>query len=184
MRTDEQLVAEYLRGNEQALRLLIERYLRPIYNFVYRYTGESSNAEEITQDVFVSVWKNINRFDLNKKFKTWIFTIARNTSLNWLKKKKPINFSRFEDNNGDNIFLESTADPLPLPDELFEHVDLSQKLSKAMDNLSPDYRAVLMLHYSNSMTFQEIAESLGESINTVKSRHRRALIQLRQLLVT
>jgi RNA polymerase sigma-70 factor, ECF subfamily len=183
MQTDEQLIAEYLKGDEQALRLLIDRYLKPIYNFVYRYTGEPNHAEEITQDVFVNVWRNINRFDPNKRFKTWLFAIAKNTSLNWLKKKKPINFSKFENEDGDNVLLESTADPSPLPDELFERSDLSRKLSEAMDQLSPNYRAVLLLHYNDHMTFQEIAESLGGSINTVKSRHRRALIQLKGFLV-
>ena len=183
MQTDEQLIAEYLKGNEQALRSLIERYLRPIYNFVYRYTGEFSHAEEITQDVFVSVWRNIDRFDPDRKFKTWLFAIAKNTALNWLKKKKPVNFSKFENESGGNVLLESTADPSPLPDELFELSNLSDKLSEAMDRLSPDYRVVLLLHYNDHMTFQEIAESLSESINTVKSRHRRALIQLREFFV-
>jgi RNA polymerase sigma-70 factor (ECF subfamily) len=183
MQTDEQLIAEYLKGDEHALRSLIERYLRPIYNFVYRYTGEQSHAEEITQDVFVNVWRNINRFDPDKKFKTWLFAIAKNTSLNWIKKKRPINFSRFENEEGDNVFLESTADPSPLPSELFERADLSRKLSEAMGRLSPNYKAVLILHYNEHMTFQEIAESIGESINTVKSRHRRALTQLKEFLV-
>jgi RNA polymerase sigma-70 factor (ECF subfamily) len=183
MQTDEQLIAEYLKGNEEALRLLIERYLKPIYNFVYRYIGNPSHAEEITQDVFVSVWRNLNKFDPSKKFKTWLFAIAKNTSLNWIKKKKPMNFSQFENEDGENVLLESTADPAPLPDKLFERSDLAQKLSGAMSRLSPNYRAVLLLHYNDHMTFQEIAESLGESINTVKSRHRRALVQLSEFLI-
>jgi len=183
METDEQLIAKYIKGDGRALRVLIERYLRSIYNFVYRYTGDQGHAEEIVQDVFVSVWKNVDKFDPKKKFKTWLFTIAKNASLNWLKKKRPINFSKFENEDGDNVLIESTADILPLPDELFARSDLSKKLSEAMDRLTPNYKAVMVLHYNEHMTFQEIAESLGESINTVKSRHRRALIKLRGFLV-
>ncbi len=183
METDEQLVIRYLKGEEEALQLLIKRYLKPVYNFVYRYTARADSAEEITQDVFLSVWRNIKSFDLSRKFKTWLFAIAKNTSLNWLKKKRPLNFSQFDGEDGDNLFSESIADSSPLPDELFARADLADRLTEAMSKLSPDYRTVLLLHYHSGLTFQEIAESLDESINTIKSRHRRALVRLRELLV-
>ncbi len=187
MSTDEQLIKMHLAGNDEALQSLIERYLRPIYNFVYRYVGNDGDAEDITQDVFVSVWKNIKKFDLNKKFKTWIFTIAKNTSLNWMKKKKPFLFSEFFAKDGENeedrnLFINSIADPSPLPDELFTRADFARKLSTAMERLNPNYRMVLFLRYNDHFTFREIAESLGEPLHTVKSRHRRALILLKKLL--
>ncbi len=183
MPTDEQLVAEYLDGNEAALHTIIERYLRPIYGFVYRYVGSSGDAEDITQDVFVSVWRNIRKFDRAKKFKTWIFAIAKNASLNWLSKKKPRSFSEFEDEGGDNPLLESAADTAPLPDKIFERSDFTDKLTEAINKLHPKYREVLLLHYNSGFTFQEIAELSKEPLNTVKSRHRRALVLLRGFIV-
>ena len=180
--SDEKLVADYLRGDEQALRTLIERYLRPVYSFAYRYVGKDE-AEDITQNVFVNIWKNIKKFDRNKKFKTWIFSIAKNVSLDWIKKKKPHLFSEFENKEGDNLLAESISDPSPLPEELFARSDLKRKLYECMEKLSPNYKIVLTMHYNDHLTFKEIAEILGESLNTVKSRHRRAIIQLKKLLL-
>ena len=180
-RNDEKLVADYLKGDEQALRLLIERYLGPIYNFVYRYVG-SEDAEDITQNVFVNIWKNIKKFDRNRKFKTWIFSIAKNASLDWLKKKKPLAFSDFQNEEGENLLAESIVDSSPLPEELFSQSDLNRKLSEVIKKLNPNYRIVLTLRYNDHFTFREIAETLGESLDTVKSRHRRALNTLKKFL--
>ncbi len=180
--TDEQLVEKYLAGDEESLRFLIERYLKPIYNFIYRYVGEEGNAEDITQETFVKVWRHLKRFDQKKKFKTWIFTIAKNTSLNWIKKKKPALLSEFDDREGENELSESIADPAPLPEELFRRSELSVMLSSALGELNPDHRAVLLMHYKDDFTFQEISESLGKPLHTVKSQHRRAIIKLREIL--
>lgn len=184
MQTDEDLVSAYLAGEEKALDLLIQRYLKPIYNFIYRYIGNQGDAEDIVQDTFVNVWKSIRKFDRTRKFKTWIFTIARNASLNWIKKKKPQLFSQFDNEEGDNVIEESTADPSPLPDELFARADLSKKLSEILEKLSPEYRLVILLHYTNHFTFQEISELLKVPLNTVKSRHRRALISLKKIVLS
>lgn len=181
-RSDEQLVADYLAGNEKAFEFLAQRYLRPIYSFIRRYTGESQNAENITQEVFVKAWRHIKRFNRNKSFKTWIFSIAKNTAIDFLKKKKTIPFSKFENEEGENLFAETLADPAPLPQEFLEKSAIAEKLASAMEKLSSKYRMVLFLRYNDHFNFREIAESLGESLNTVKSRHRRALIQLKKLL--
>jgi RNA polymerase sigma-70 factor, ECF subfamily len=180
--TDEQLVERYLTGDEEALRTLIERYLKPIYNFVYRYVGDEGSAEDITQDTFVKAWKHLKRFDQKRRLKTWLFTIAKNTSLNWIKKKKPALLSEFENWEGENELSESIADPSPLPEKLFERSELSVTLSSALNELNPNHRIVLLMHYKDDFTFREISESLGKPIHTVKSQHRRALIKLREIL--
>ncbi len=83
--TDEQLAAKYLKKHEeQALEDLIKRYLPIIYGYVRNYTGSEDNASDITQEVFVKVWKNIRKFNQSKSFKTWIFTIAKRTAIDWL----------------------------------------------------------------------------------------------------
>src|SRR3989344_2340755 len=91
--TDEKLVQMYLRGGEKALEELVRRYLPLIYSFSRRYSGNTDNASDIVQEVFIKAWKNLKIFDQNKSFKTWIFTIAKNTALDWLKKKNAVPFS-------------------------------------------------------------------------------------------
>lgn len=198
---DKQLIADYLDGNELALKELINQYLKPIYNFIYHFIGGRPEAEDITQEVFVKMWRNLKKPALShsalsswpkclskgfnpKKgsFKTWLYVIARNTAIDFLKKKKHLNFSdlntREENANIENILV----DPEPLPSELFDQKDLSEKLLSVMQKLSPHYRAIIFLHYHNELTFQEIAEIFNQPLNTVKSQHLRALIKLRELI--
>lgn len=180
--SDEQLVKQYLLGDEKSLELLIARYLKPIYGFVFRYVGDGEAAEDITQEVFVKMWRNLKKFKREKKFSTWFFAIAKNSSVDWLRKKKAIPFSSFQNEKGENALFETLADSGPLPDELFERTGLSEMLDKALQQLSPAGRAVLFLRYNDHFNFREIAEMFEESINTVKSRHRRALILLQKFL--
>lgn len=180
--SDNQLVAAYLKGDEESLEDLIKRYIKPIYSFAYRYIGNAHDAEDITQEVFLKFWRNLKKFDRGKNFKTWIFAIAKNSCIDFLKKKKTISFSVFENEKGENGLIDVLIDPHPLPQELLEKDDIAQVLTSAMDNLSPKYRMVLFLRYNDHFTFREIAESLDEPLNTVKSKHRRALIMLKEIL--
>lgn len=190
---DQILVEKYLLGDEESLDILIQSYLKPIYSFVYRYVGNAKDAEDITQEVFLKVWRHIKKFDRNRSFKTWLFTIAKNTALDILKKnrassggKKEMPFSDFivsgEENEEAISIFENISDPAALPIELLERKDLKAILDAAMEKLDLKYRMVLFLRYNDHFSFQEISESLEEPVDTVKSRHRRALIKLRELL--
>ena len=179
---DEILTRKYLQGDEKSLEVLILTYLKPIYSFVYRYVGNGQDAEDITQEVFVKFWRNLKKFDQEKSFKTWIFSIAKNASLDYLKKKKAVPFSEFDTEEGGNRLTDTLADPSPLPLELLEKAGMAKLLNAAMEKLSPQYRMVLFLRYNDHFNFREIAESMGEPLHTVKSRHRRALIKLKKLL--
>ena len=181
-RSDQQLIAGYLKGDEKSLEILIHRYLKPIYSFVYRYVGNGQEAEDITQEAFLKVWRNLKKYNPKKGFKTWIFSIAKNTSIDWLRKKKTIPFSSFENEEGKNSLVETLADQKPLPDKLFEQTSIREMVNTAINQLAPKYRMVLFLRYNDHFTFREIAEALGEPLNTVRSRHRRTLIKLKEIL--
>ncbi len=177
--SDRQLISEYLKGDEKSLEVLIKRYLKQIYGFAYKYVKDSQNAEDITQEVFVKAWKNIRKFNRQKDFKPWIYAIARNASLDFLKKKKPVLFSDLENSKD---FADNIRDKSLLQDKLSEQTDLNKVLMSEMDKLSVKYRLVLSMYYKDCFNFREISKILGESINTVKSRHRRGLILLRQFV--
>src|SRR3989338_6361604 len=178
-KSDQQLVADYIQGDEASLELLIRGYLKPIYSFTYRYVGNAQDAEDVTQEVFIKVWRHIKRFDQSKSFKTWIFSIAKNTAIDFLKKKKVIPFSDFDTEDGGNIIADTFADTAKSLQEIFEQKETAQMLESTMAELSPKYRMVLSLRHNSDFNFREIAETLGEPINTVKSRYRRALIMLK-----
>jgi len=195
IKSDAQLISDYLKsGNQEPLEILIKKYLKPVYNFAYRFVGDSKEAEDITQEVFIKMWRNLHKFNPEKNlapyrtecpgsgFKTWIFAIAKNTAIDWLKKKKTVPFSSFENEKGENFLLAGLASLDPLPDEISCRLESRAKLALATESLSPRYKTVLSLYYDNQLNFREIAERLGESLNTAKSRHRRALIKLKQCL--
>ncbi len=179
--TDEELVLRSLKGDDDALKLLILRYLKLIFNFVRQYVNDFHLAEDITQDVFVKVWKNLGKFDQTKSFKNWIFKIAKNTVFDFLKKKKILSFSMFEEQEDQNL-VKNLVDPELLPDELLRRKDLKKIVETALEKLDAPYRAVIFLYYQNGFNFREIADILEESIDTIKSRHRRALIALKKYL--
>lgn len=177
---DSQLIENYLSGDEKAFEMLIRRYLRPIFSFSYKFVHDQPVAEDITQEVFVKVWKNIKKFDTEKSFKSWIFTIAKNTALDFIKKKKTIPLSALDLGNDKDI-SEAIPDDLPGADEIFDAKKSKNYVFSLIDKLSPLYRAVLFLKYKNDFTFAEIAEVLGEPLNTIKSRHRRGVAALKEL---
>lgn len=187
--SERQLITDYLAGDEKSLEVLIKKYLKPIYSFVYCYVGNEQEAEDITQEVFVKVWKNLKKFQPEKKFSAWVFEIAKNTSLDWLKKsrsasggKKAIPFSNFENEYGKNSLFETIADLSPNPAELTNRANAMETLRTAISQLPPSYQEAIILHSQKELTFQEIADKTSQSINTVKSRFRRALTLLRKLL--
>jgi RNA polymerase sigma-70 factor, ECF subfamily len=182
LRNDAQLVENYLAGDESAFSELVKKYLKPVYNFLYQVTnGDVSALDDLTQVTFLKAWKNIKKFDPNRNFKTWIFTIARNTAYDYFKKKKTIPFASFTDAEGNNK-LENISDGEILPLELLERADAAKTLETALAKISDQYRLVLIMHYKDDLTLQEIAEILNLPYNTVKSQHQRGLQAIRQIL--
>ena len=182
MQSDKELIIRYLNGNEEALQELIQRHLKIVFNFAYRYVGNMHDAEDVTQEVFIKIWKHIEKFDTEKKFTTWILTITRNTALDHLKKKGVHVFADFENDAGENVLIEMLKDDSPLPDDLSIQKEHKAKLQAALVTLNPHQRSVLSLHYHDGLTFAQIGDMLHTSLNTVKSWHRRALLLLKEKL--
>jgi RNA polymerase sigma-70 factor (ECF subfamily) len=174
---DKNLIQQYLKGDEKALEILIAKYLKPIYSFTYKNVSNPADAEDITQEVFVKIWKNIRRFDQKKSFKPWIFQIAKNTSIDFLRKKKSIPFSRFENEKGQNALLENIAEA---PLNLIENLSDKRVLAVAIETLPEKEQKVINLRHVDGLSFKEIAKIFKESINTVKSRYRRALLNMKK----
>jgi len=182
-RTDEELITDYLEGDEAAFSALAERHLKSVYSFISRFVGDAREAEDITQETFLKAWKSAKQYNSeSSKFKTWILRIARNSAIDFLRKRKHIPFSDFETNDGQNIFAETVADTSELPDEAYATLEDATLLQEIINELSPEARGVLVLHYTNGLTFAQIGEIIGEPSNTVKSRHHRAILNLRKLL--
>ncbi|MFA5936606.1 MAG: RNA polymerase sigma factor [Candidatus Paceibacterota bacterium] len=183
MNTDQELIDSFILHNDRdSLKELILKYTPQIYNFTRHFVGVNE-ADDITQDVFIKVWKNLRKFDSEKaSFKTWIFTIAKNTATDFLRKRKSILFSDIQINEEDESFSENIPDENLLPDEALQKLQDSILLNKILEKLPIHYKTILILHYQEEMTFDEIGKILNKPLNTVKSYHHRAILELRKML--
>jgi len=179
---DGQLISAYLEGDESALAFLVDTYLKNVYNFAFQLTRDRQAAEDITQESFIKAWKHIRRYREGSNFQTWLFAITRNTAIDWLRQKKEVTLSSFENEQGVNILVETLADKEPLPDELIAQAEDTVFVQALLTQLDPQYREVLTLRYSSNLTFKEIGEIVQRPLHTVKSQHRRALAALRRSL--
>lgn len=173
--SDNELIEGYLDGEDGFLSLLIDRYVSVVFSFVFHMTKDVQKSEDITQETFVKVWKNLKKYDIEKKFKVWLFTIARNTTLDYLKKNKSISFSSFENEEGDNVLENTLEDSEIMADDIFDRNKDNEEIKKIIDELKPAYKQVIFLHYYQEMTFDEIGMVMKVPLNTTKSWHRRAL---------
>lgn len=177
---DENLILLYRRGNEAAFATLTKRYLAEAYGFARKYVGDSDKAEDIVQDAFLKAWKSLASFDLNKKFRPWIFTIIKNTALDYLRRREDVPFSSFE-KDGISVLenlIESGEDVAASLDVK----NLAAKARLAVSELPDKYRKAIDLHIDSELSFNEAAKLLESSINTVKSRYRRGIFILRDKL--
>lgn len=182
-RDDQQLISDYLEGDEKALTFLVDRYLADAYSFALKITHDPHIAEDATQESFTKAWKNMRKFIPGNSFRGWLFTIIRNTAIDLLRKKKEVPFSAFEINTeGENALVATLADTAPLPDELLARAQDAQYLSFLLGQINSEYREVLTLRHTSNMTFAEIGELLKRPLHTVKSQHRRGIASLRRLL--
>lgn len=188
-KTDEEIIELYKNGNKEIFKELIDKYTSPLYNFTVRLT-DKENAPDIIQDVFIKIWKKLDSFNISKSsFKTWIFTVAKNTIIDFWRKSKTIegknkilSFSSMENIIDNYSFSENIKDESLLPDEELQKLQDSKFLNDLLEKLPENYKTVLILHYQEDLTFDEIGKILNKPLNTVKSYHQRAILELRKKL--
>jgi RNA polymerase sigma-70 factor (ECF subfamily) len=182
MRADDaELIADAKAGDDAAFDALVREHLPALYRFCVRYLGNRDEAEDAVQDALFKAWKAIGRFDDTKPFRPWLFRIARNSATDLMRKRRSHAFSTL-DGDDDGSFAETLADPGPLPDELFSRAELGVEVQRALGELSPRERLVVLLRYEDDFSFEEIAEISGMPAGTARSLHHRALKSLRALL--
>jgi RNA polymerase sigma factor (sigma-70 family) len=181
---DETLVAQTQKGDAGAFDVLVERYKERLYATVYHMTANHEDANDLVQDTFIKAFKSIDSFRGHSSFYTWIYRIAVNRTINFLKRRKNRNQYSLDD-------LDSSIQTDPDLLEIMSHVtprreaglvELQEKLNEALQKLSEPHRAVVTMHDIQGMTHADIAKALKCSEGTVRSRLFYARQQLQGLL--
>lgn len=174
---DTAVVEAFLGGEERAFQELVERYQTRLLNFIYRTIGDRERAEDLVQEVFIRVYRHLHRFDREKKFSTWVYTIASNLAKNELRNRSrnPLVLfqtmrSTWEDEERPLQFEDTTA----RPDDLYRKRFLQELVEDTVAKLPEHHRQVFVLRELEGKSYEEIAEITDCNLGTVKSRLNRA----------
>jgi len=185
--TDESLMIRFQSGDRAAFTVLVRRHQGPLFNFALRYLRSSPVAEEVVQDAFVRVVQNAAEFKHEARFSTWLYTIARNLCIDQTRKRALRRHPSLDEpkkaEEGDGPTLgEQTADGKASVERAVVSLEIRERVATAIDALPEEQREVFLMREVSNLPFKEIAEIVGVSENTVKSRMRYALERLQEAL--
>ncbi|WP_366924665.1 RNA polymerase sigma factor [Metallumcola ferriviriculae] len=174
-RDDEEIINQCLAGDKEVFSLLVDRYKKPMVMYIYGMVKNYEEANDLTQETFIKVYKNLWKYNSQHKFSSWLYQIAKNTALDFLRKSKEIPteqsfLSEFESDRGN-------------PEETAYRDETRSEIIKAMDALPSHLRAILALHHLNGLSYAEISKTLGLPNHTVKNRLFQARKKLKEKLV-
>ncbi|WP_459209582.1 RNA polymerase sigma factor [Aquimarina rhabdastrellae] len=179
--SDAVLVSNYIKGQENALAILIERHKQRIYSFIYSKVFDRDISEDIFQDTFIKVINTLKkgRYNEEGKFLPWVMRIAHNLIIDHFRKDNRM--PKFEDNGEFSIFSIISDGSLNAEKRLIKD-QVEDDVRKLIKELPDDQKEVLMMRMYKDMSFKEISEKTGVSINTALGRMRYALINLRKVI--
>ena len=178
--SDGELVSRAIVGREESFEELVRRYQRPIVAYLYRLVGDYEAALDLTQDVFIKVYKSLARYSSDYRFSTWIYKIAHNTAIDYLR-RTPAREQELRDCEGTTYDAPITSEA-PSPEEESERAEQRAELEQLVSRLPRAYCELITLRHGHDMGYEEIAELTGLPLGTVKNRIFRAREALRQLL--
>jgi RNA polymerase sigma-70 factor (ECF subfamily) len=170
---DSALVDAARAGSQVAFETLVDRYREPVVRLAYRLTHDADEAKDIAQDAFLRAYRRLGQFHPDRPFARWLFVIARNASLDAIRRRRRV---------AALVFAESNVEIEPGPEELALQHEEAMRVHAALEALPPKYRDVLELYYISGFRYREIAIELDIPIGTVKTYISRAKRRLREEL--
>lgn len=182
--TEQELVERAKKGEEAAFEVLVTDNEKRIYNLCRRLTGNPEDAAELTQEAFLNAWRGLGRFQGESSFSTWLYRLATNACIDFLRREKR------RQNLSMTVSLddEEEARQVELPDERYtpeaelERAETRRAVAAGLEKLTPEHRQVLVMREINGLSYAEIGSVLGLEEGTVKSRIARARNALRKVL--
>ncbi len=173
--SDHELVAKALQGNQKAFRSIVERVHPTAYAVVRGVLGNSDDVEDVLQNVYIKIHRGLRVFRGESRLSTWAYQIARNEAINAVRRR------RFDGPPVDEVVLPAGEDTNP--EAVYSRRELSSRMEAAMSGLEENYRMALELRFMGERSYEEIAETLGLPIGTVKTYIYRGKAQLKKVLM-
>ncbi len=169
------LIEECLQGNQAAWEAIVRQHRRKVFNLAYKFVGKHDEAEDLTQDIFLKIFKALATFDRRANFQTWIISISRNLCIDHYRsvRKERETIAREIDAG---TLTPASKDASPL--KALEHRDMRELLRKALEHLPLTLRTAVVMRDLQELSYQEIADALGLPEGTVKSRINRGRLEL------
>lgn len=176
-------IKQVKKGDQNAFAEIVELFKDKVYQLCYRMVGNAHDAEDIAQEAFIRAYVNINSYDTNRKFSTWLYRIATNLSIDRLRKRKPDYFldAEIEGTEGLTMYSQVPSDEIQ-PDEMVETLEFQEWIQQEINELPVMYRSVIVLKYIEELSLKEIGDILDLPIGTVKTRIHRGREALRKRL--
>lgn len=170
---DSELIVVILNQNREAYKELFARYQKKLFAYIYHLVSSRDEAEDILQNVFSKTYVSIEHFDTTRKFSSWIYRIAHNESVNFLKRKSKRYTVSWDDISTSKDKLD-TATNEERPEEKMEHQEIVKEIDLAMTKIPLKYQQVLKLRYFQEYSYEEMGKILGKPLNTVGTLINRA----------
>ncbi len=181
---DELLVERAKRGDVEAFEQLISQYQRKVYNFAYRQTGNHEDASDVAQEAFIRAYSSLPEFRGDSSFATWLFRIVNNACLDELRKRKRKRVTSLDEplalEDGEMDRQLAVADSDSSPEQALEREEIQRAVQQSINELDEEYRVVIVMRDIQGYSYNEIADTLGINLGTVKSRLNRARNALKE----
>jgi len=171
--TENFLVTRASEGDKVAMGALVDRYNKEIFYYIYKMTRNTEDAKDLTQEVFIRVFRKLSGFSGKSSFRTWLYRVAMNHTINFINRRPPAGYSDP---------LATLSDSGPLPSESLEKKDLKGYLDRAIDRLPKRQKAIVRLRVQQMLPYREIADILKCSVGNCKSAYHNAVINLREMI--
>ena len=180
--TDVELIAKAISGREDGFEELVRRYQRPITNYVFRMLNDYDASLDVTQEVFIKVYNSLSRYSSEYKFSTWLYRIAHNAAIDYIRRRSP-NEQRIETENKDGAYQLQIESPNPTPEQERERSEWRTEIEAVVKCLPSVYRELILLRHAQDLSYDEIAEITNLPLGTVKNRLFRAREMMREIFI-
>ena len=181
--TDGELISNAIGGREDGFEELVRRYQRPITGYVYRMLNNYDASLDVTQEVFIKVYNSLEKYSSEYKFSTWLYRIAHNAAIDWMRRNCNVSQQSLEAENADGTYQLQIESSQPTPEQDRERSEWRREIESVVKCLPTIYRELILLRHTQDLSYDEIAEVTNLPLGTVKNRLFRAREMMRDIFV-